>query len=87
MANIKSEGKKQKKVKWYFLSFRDSGRNRNLGCCNVSVSGGLEEALEKTRKLRINPGGEVMAYLIKEPELKPDRLYSRKEMLSLGYTL
>ncbi len=73
------------KGKWYFLSFRDPKKNRNLGCCNVCVSGNLEQALERTRELGINPGGEVAAYEVEEPELEPNKLYSRKEMLDLGY--
>ncbi|MFA6460803.1 MAG: hypothetical protein WCV90_00920 [Candidatus Woesearchaeota archaeon] len=70
---------------WYFLSFRDPVANKNLGCCNVAVIGGLEKALRKTHDLGINPGGEVMAYPMDEAELDPDRLYSRQEMIQLGY--
>lgn len=82
--------------RWYFLSFRDPKTNVNLGCCNVAVTavkGGLEvalqkgfqAALQKTRQLGINPGGEAMGFLLREPELEPDRLYSREEMIRLGY--
>ena len=85
MANRKSGREEQSRVKWYFLSFRDPKKNRNLGCCNVGVEGGLMKALEKARELKINPGGEVMASRIGKSELEPDRLYSRKEMLNLGY--
>jgi hypothetical protein len=74
------------KEKWYFLSFRDPKINKNLGCCNVCVKGNLEKALEKTKKLGINPGGEVAAYELEEPELKSNKLYSRKEMLDLEYS-
>ncbi len=63
-------------AQWYFLSFRDPLRNKNLGCCNIAVEGGLENVLPKTRILNINPGGEVMIYPIEKPELEPDRLYS-----------
>ncbi len=87
MADRSYMNKKQKTKKWYFLSFRDPNKNKNLGCCNVGVRGGLEEALKKTRQLKINPGGEVLAYQIKKPELIPNILYSRKEILSLFYKL
>ncbi len=85
MISRKPKSKKQQKERWYFLSFRNPSINKNLECCNVGVIGDLEKALEKTRKLRINPGGEVAAYEIDKPELEPDRLYSRKEMIKLGY--
>ena len=76
---------KDNELQCYFLSFRDPDRNRNLGCCNVIVEGDLEAALSKTRDLGINPGGEVMAYRIEEPELELNRLYSRQEMKDLDY--
>jgi len=75
----------KKNEQWYFLSFRDSDTNTNLGCCNVVVEGGLENALHKTKILQINPGGEVRGFIIDGPELEPNRLYSRQEMLDLGY--
>ena len=71
--------------KWYFISFRDPRRNRNLGCCNVNAKGGPQKALDKTVELKINPGGESAIFLIPEPELVPNRLYSRQEMIDLDY--
>lgn len=71
--------------KWYFISFRNPQMNRNLGCCNVSAKGGPQEALDKTVELEINPGGEAAIFLISEPELVPNRLYSRQEMIDLDY--
>ncbi|MBT4825076.1 hypothetical protein HN695_07250 [Candidatus Woesearchaeota archaeon] len=81
---------------WYFLSFRDPDLNRNLGCCNVALNVNeglnsldakdtLDVILAKTRTLGINPGGEVKAYKVEKPELKPNKLYSRQEMRKLGY--
>ncbi len=72
---------------WYFLSFRNPTTNHNLGCCNVAVEGGLQQALAKVRSLGINPGGEVMAYTIDGPELEPDKLYSREEMIAKDYEM
>jgi hypothetical protein len=71
---------------WYFLSFRDPHLNRNLGACNVSVQENSPHlALNKTKELKINPGGEVMIYPVIGPELEPNRLYSRAELIALEY--
>ena len=62
---------------WFFISFVDPKTRRNIGCCNVSVKGTGLDALEKAGQLGINPGGQAMMIEIEEPELEPDRLYSR----------
>tara|TARA_Y100000310_G_C19971385_1_gene485637 strand:+ start:200 stop:478 length:279 start_codon:yes stop_codon:yes gene_type:complete len=82
-------------TRWYFISFRDPIKNRNLGCCNVSIEidraapekSGLVKALAKTRELGINPGGEVAAFLLmeKEDEMDADRLYTKAEMDKMNY--
>lgn len=71
---------------FYFISFRDPQRNLNLGVCQVETSS-KELAINKSIALGINPGGEAKIYELdeKEPELELDRLYSKQEMLDLGF--
>lgn len=74
---------------YVFLSFRDPEINLNLGCV-ITQAQNFEEAIEKTHKLGINPGGEVMGYEIIDPMpdlecMELDRLYSREEMLAMKY--
>lgn len=69
-------------MKVWFLSFSDG---TNLGCCQVRASG-ITQAIQKAHKLNINPGGEVAAFELDAPEeLDMNRLYTRAEMLDLGY--
>ncbi len=78
--------KKNEEIRdWYFISFRDVNKNMNIGCCNIRVRGGPKRALERTIELGINPGGEAAIFLIGKPELEPNRLYSRDEMINLNY--
>jgi hypothetical protein len=69
-------------MKWYWLSFVIDGVN--VGCCNVQATSKYT-ALDKTHLLGINPGGEVMIGEIPAPELEPDKLISRAELVKLGY--
>lgn len=72
---------------WFFISFLNVSENKCLGCVNLQASS-PDEALEKTRTLEINPGGEAKVFTTVEAEeaMEPDRLYSREEMLELGYS-
>jgi hypothetical protein len=72
---------------WYFISFRDPVKNRNLGCCNILVDDrkGSKSVLEMATELGVNPGGEAAIFQIDEPELDANRLYSREEMIALNY--
>ena len=77
-------------MKYGWLSFRDPEKNLNLGCCIVSDVQNFTEAIQKAHKLGINPGGEVMGTpmteeMFKEEGLEADRLYTRSEMIELGY--
>lgn len=73
---------------YYFMSFRDVRTNTNLGVCQVEAAS-EKFAMTKSIALGINPGGEVAIYELeeKEPELELDRLYTKQEMLDLGFEL
>ena len=43
------------------------------------------DATKKAWNLGINPGGEVLFQRVEEPELELNRLYTRDEMLQMGY--
>ncbi len=75
--------------KYIFLSFRDPDINKNLGCAIVKAKD-LNEAIVKAHKKKINPGGEVLGTPMSEKDFKEeglelDKLYSRQEMIDLGY--
>lgn len=71
-------------MKWYWLSFVDPITNINSGCCNVQATN-IPAAIAKSHILKINPGGEVMVLEMPAPELEPDILYSRQELVDLAY--
>ena len=78
---------KTKKKNWFFLSFRDVERDLNLGVCIVEATV-KTFAIDEAWKQKCNPGGEVFVYPVESPEsegLKPNRLYTRQEMLDRKY--
>ena len=78
-----------KEIEYVFLSFRDPRKNLNLGVA-VIKAGTFKEAVALPHKKGVNPGGEVLgtsmtAKEFKEEGLDVDRLYSRAEMIGMGY--
>lgn len=76
-------------MNYFFMSFRDTERNKNLGVCIVSAPD-FDAAIKKALGLRINPGGEIMAVkmsetMFLEEGLESDRLYTKAELMELGY--
>lgn len=85
---------------WMWLSFADGHKAPGdtwLGGCYVSLerpaptsqadaNAALIEAVRQTKRLGINPGGEVLAYVCKKapPEGYRNRLLSRADMEALG---
>jgi hypothetical protein len=72
------------------MSFRDPKLNKNLGVAIIKGVDNLDDAMQKSWDLEINPGGEIGGVVIseatfKEEGLKANRLYSREEMKELGY--
>ena len=77
-------------MNYFWLSFRDPDINLNLGCTIINDADDLDTAIQKAWDLGINPGGEVLGTLMteemfKEEGLEADRLYTRSEMIELGY--
>ena len=71
----------------HWLSFADAqGTGKNLGVCVVEADSFIG-AVEKAHRLKINPGGEVQGATVDEMEgdMELDRLYSRDEMIDMGY--
>lgn len=77
----------KEEVEWFFLSFRNPDTNINLGCCNISIDKKETsiDAVVKAHQLGINPGGEVLIFPVESPELEPNRLYTRQEMVDQDY--
>jgi len=78
-------------MKYYFMSFRNAKKNENLGVCIVAASN-PNTAVRKTIDLKINPGGEIRIEKMdkkqfKEQGLELDKLYTRSEMIKLGYEI
>ncbi len=76
-------------MSYWFLSFRDADKNRNLGVSVVQAES-MEMALGESWLKRCNPGGEVLFNEMSEAQfeeegLELNRLYSKKEMSGLGY--
>ena len=73
---------------WYFVLFSNLSLKENIGACSIYVNGGLEDAVIKVRELRIAPENSVVLPFREEEQdqkLKPNRFYSKQEMLDLGY--
>jgi hypothetical protein len=71
----------------YWLSFATDGGN--LGVCLVDAET-LQEAIQRTHFLGINPGGEVMSFVMPtgEPEIArwgKDHLIKPEEFKAAGY--
>lgn len=78
-------------MKYLYMSFRDPEEDINLGVCIVEASN-VMEGVKRSHSLKMNPGGEVMMFEMDETEyreegLEINRLYSRSEMLDLGYEI
>ncbi len=74
---------------YFFMSFRDDEKNKNLGVC-VVYEFDLPSALSKAWTLGINPGGEVLSVKMSESMffeegLELNRLYTKAELMALGY--
>lgn len=70
-------------MKWYWFSFSHNGINQ--GCCNVQAKD-KESALQKTIDLRIHPKHDnIETFELDTPELEPDRLFSKHEMIDRDY--
>lgn len=72
----------------YWISF--ASNNANLGCCIVDANS-PEEAIKKTKKLKINPGGEALAFqlpssALEDLRLGKNRLIPSEELQSNRYT-
>jgi hypothetical protein len=77
------------KATYMFLSFRNSDKNINQGVAIIKAKD-LTEAIIKSHKKGINPGGEVLGSpmtteMFKKEGLEENRLYGREELLELGY--
>ena len=77
-------------AKYMWLSFRDPENNVNLGVCIVEATD-FTKAVDKAWELGINPGGEIGGYSLNQEqfeaeELGLNKLYSRQDMIDLGYT-
>ncbi len=70
-------------MKWYWFSFSFMGVNQ--GCCNVEAVS-QEAALQKTIELNIHPRhDDIDCYEGSEPDLEPNRLFSKEEMIKMNY--
>ena len=71
------------KNKWYWFSFSYKGKNQ--GCCNVKAEN-QKDATQKTIDLKIHPKhDDIEIFELDKAELKPDRLFTRQEMLKMDY--
>lgn len=67
---------------YYHISFSLNAVNQ--GCCCVKADS-ESEAKKKSKKLGIYPESDDVLYLpVPEPTLELDRLYTKKEMLSMN---
>tara|TARA_Y100000034_G_scaffold81854_1_gene98122 strand:+ start:156 stop:395 length:240 start_codon:yes stop_codon:yes gene_type:complete len=78
-------------VTHWLMSFGDTTTGKNLGCCVVKSSSGIQ-AHKLSHQLGINPGGEMRSYGLtteqfEEQGLEVNRLYTRAEMLQMGFKL
>lgn len=76
-------------MSYWFLSFRDDTKNKNLGVCVIEAES-REMAWGQSCLKKLNPGGEVLFTEMNEEEFKEEglelnRLYSSEEMKRLGY--
>ena len=73
-------------VEWWFLSFVDRQTGKQLGACVVRGRS-FDQALTRSHRLRINPGGEV-AGVPCDPDdepIEPEKLYRAAAMRRAGY--
>jgi hypothetical protein len=75
--------------KYFFLSFRDVEKNRNLGAC-VVFAPNSNTSLNLAWHHKINPGGEVLIFeltekIFQEQGMELNRLYSREELRSMDF--
>lgn len=70
-------------LRWMYLSFADDSRGGFLGAVIIKAHG-IGDASVQTHNLKINPGGELLAFDITEAQLPAEsyryRLLSRKEI-------
>jgi hypothetical protein len=68
-------------IDWFYLSF--AGEEGFRGGCIVAGKGEIS-ALQRSHKLRINPGGQVLFIKVPNDKLPPhqyrDRLLSREQL-------
>lgn len=74
---------------YWFMSFRDVDLDLNLGCCIIKADSG-HIALQLSHQKEINPGGELYSYGMNEEQFEEqgmelNHLYSRAEMIELGF--
>ena len=73
-----------------WMSFCDTGRPKGKQFLGVIImwSPGVAHAIDRAWKLGINPGGEIMSYIINPNKIKPehfDRLLTKQELTMAGY--
>lgn len=69
---------------WWWLSFADADRPKGQQALGVAIvkAPHLVLAIKKAWALGINPGGEVMGFIVEKPALhQQNRLISPKELL------
>lgn len=71
------------KNKWYWFSFSLDGTNQ--GCCNVQANNEKLAFIKLIGLDCVPKFDDVKFFEIKESELTPNKLISRKEMKNLGY--
>lgn len=74
----------------FWMSFCDTGKPQGQQFLGVIImfAPGIAHAIDRTWKLGINPGGEVMSYVTEPHDIKPehfDRLMSFQELVDAGY--
>jgi hypothetical protein len=74
---------------YVYLSFCDEVKHKSLGVCIVEVDDQMQ-AIQEAWDQGVNPGGEVLAFTLtagqfKAQELEVNRLYSREELVEMGF--
>ena len=77
-------------MKYMFLSFRDPEINKNLGACIIDDVDNVKDAVDKAWELDINPGGEVLGFLLTEEDfaqedMDANKFYTTEQLDQRGY--